>query len=57
MIKVLVNRRIVKNEKQAISLMLILTALLIILSIFLFFRSTGVKPAIPSPELSFNNNN
>jgi hypothetical protein len=55
MIKVLVNRHIVKNEKQAVTLMLALVVILIIISIFLFTKFTAVKPAIPSPELSLNN--
>lgn len=56
MIKVLVNRHFVKNEKQAISLMLALVIMLIIASVFLFTRSANVDSAIPSPELSLNNN-
>ncbi len=55
MIKLLVNKRIVKNEKQAISLMLIFVVVLIIATIFFFNRSMNVPIAIPSPELISNN--
>jgi hypothetical protein len=56
MVKILVNKHIVKNEKQALGLMLTAVVILIIVSIFLFTNFTSVKTAIPSPELSFNNN-
>lgn len=55
MIRLLVNKRIVKNEKQAISLMLIFVILLILTTIFFFNKSMNIPVAIPSPELNSNN--
>ena len=55
MIFVLVNKGIVKTEKQAMALLLICIVLLLSISVMLFSRSVAVPVAIPSPTLDNSN--
>lgn len=54
-IKFLVNKKIVKNEKQATYLILFLFVVLISLTIYLFRTSVVSEPAILDPQFITNN--
>lgn len=51
-IKFLVNKKIVKNENQAVATILCIVVLLIGVSAFLINNSVKIQPAIPSPTLN-----
>lgn len=52
-IKFLVNKKIVKNEKQAAVFMFILLIAMIISSVLIVRSSVSIDPALPSPDLIF----
>ncbi len=50
-IKVLVKNKIVKNENQAISVLLVLFTLIVLISFYLINKLVIVEPAIIDPEI------
>lgn len=55
MIRILVKKGFVKNEVQAITLLLVSVVVLVGVSVFLINRSVSVPPAVISPELLSDN--